>query len=180
VVHRKQGKKYIFENDSEHCYNLAMTAWYLGQYFPELDRDKLIRLALVHDLVEIHAGDTFAYGPSEHIASKQAREHAAYQQLRADWPDFAEGIADIKTYESLETPEAAFVYALDKIMPMMQVFLNDGYTWKQEGISLDMQHTVKSPKISRSAEINEYYMQLHKLFMQHPEAFGSATSTNRP
>jgi putative hydrolase of HD superfamily len=73
--------KYIQENDTEHSYNLAMTAWYLAAYFPELDKNKLIRYALVHDLVEIHAGDTFAFGDAKHIASKSEREAAALNQL---------------------------------------------------------------------------------------------------
>jgi putative hydrolase of HD superfamily len=48
------------ENDAEHSYALAMTAWFLAPHFPHLDRDEVIRMALAHDLVELYAGDTFA------------------------------------------------------------------------------------------------------------------------
>lgn len=58
------------ENDTEHSYNLAMTAWFLAPHFPQLDCDKLIRYALVHDLVEVHAGDTYIYADEATLASK--------------------------------------------------------------------------------------------------------------
>jgi 5'-deoxynucleotidase YfbR-like HD superfamily hydrolase len=50
--HRKHNDQYIRENDTEHSYNLAMTAWYLAQWFPDLNKDLIIQYALVHDLVE--------------------------------------------------------------------------------------------------------------------------------
>ena len=59
--HRKHADAFVPENDTEHSYNLAMTAWYLAKWFPELNRDLLIRYALVHDLVEVHAGDTYIW-----------------------------------------------------------------------------------------------------------------------
>src|ERR1044072_789144 len=76
------------ENDVEHTYNLTMTAWFVAQYFPKLDRDKVIRLSLAHDLVEIHAGDTNIYAHAEELATKKSREAAAFKQLEKDWPDF--------------------------------------------------------------------------------------------
>src|SRR5487761_1693983 len=82
--------KFEPENDTEHSYNLALSAWFLAQYFPHLDRDKIIRYALVHDLVEIHAGDTYIYADQATIDTKKEREHAALLQLEKDWPDFPE------------------------------------------------------------------------------------------
>jgi len=136
VTHRQiQQKEFILENDAEHSYTLALTAWFLCEYFPELDRDLVIRIALVHDLVEIHAGDTYIYAAPSVIATKDGREVAAFATLKDEWADFPEMLEHIQEYKKRESPEARFVYALDKIMPIMQIYIHDGYTWKQEGIT---------------------------------------------
>ena len=128
VVERKQDDKYVNESDTEHSYNLAMTAWFLAPHFPALNRDLLIRYALIHDLVEVQAGDTYVYAEQAHLDSKVEREKAALEQLRTEWPDFAELITDLSDYEARQDEEAKFIYALDKIMPIMQIFINNGYT----------------------------------------------------
>jgi len=107
------------ENDVEHSYALAMAGWFLAPYFPHLDESKIIRYALAHDLVEIHAGDTFAYGEQQHIDTKKAREQAAAEQLSREWPDFPDLHEAIRDYEERADAEAKFVYALDKIMPAL-------------------------------------------------------------
>lgn len=56
MVHRKHTGKLVLENDTEHSYNLTITAWYSAQQFPKLDKDLIIRYALVHDIVEAYAG----------------------------------------------------------------------------------------------------------------------------
>jgi len=170
-VHRPQGKEFVNENDTEHSYNLAMTAWFLAAYFPELDRDKLIRFALIHDLVEIHAGDTFFYGSQREMKSKKQRETAAIEQLAADWPDFPELTAQIEDYETHASEEAKFIYALDKLMPMLLVYLGDGYSWKHEGVTLEQQHTAKKPKTAVSKQIDDYYDQMHQLLLQNRHLF---------
>src|SRR5258706_13535537 len=78
------------ETDTEHSYSLAMAGWFLAQYFPDLDTNAVIRLAMVHDLVEIHAGDTFAYADKSAIDGKAEREAAATRKLATDWADFPE------------------------------------------------------------------------------------------
>lgn len=169
VTHRRHtNSSFIPENDTEHSYNLALTAWFLTEYFPHLDRDKAIRFALIHDLVEIHAGDTFIYGDEAHIATKKAREEAALKQLRKDWPDFPELSEQITEYETHASEEAKFVYALDKIMPIMLIYLNDGYTWKQEGITVARLHKAKKDKVTVSKEIKPYYDQLYELLTKSP------------
>src|SRR4051794_16602057 len=69
------------ENDVEHSYGIAMVGWYLSQYFPKLNRDKILRMGLAHDLVEIHAGDTFSYGDQATLDGKAERERLAYERL---------------------------------------------------------------------------------------------------
>jgi putative hydrolase of HD superfamily len=169
AVHRTHLGRNVPENDAEHSYNLAMTAWYLSAWFPELNKDSLIRYSLIHDLVEVHAGDTSVYGTKESLASKDAREAAAFKRLKKEWRDFSDMLESIQMYESRTNAEAKFVYALDKLMPIMLVYLHDGYSWKKANITIDMLHDVKLTKISTSPEILPYYTQIHALLLEHPE-----------
>lgn len=171
-VHRKQGNDFIAENDTEHSYNLAMTAWFLAQYFPHLDTDKLIRFGLIHDFVEIHAGDTYVFADQTHLDSKEQREKAALKQLEREWSDFPELTEQIAAYESRTSEEAKFIYALDKIMPIMLIYIHNGYTWQHEGISLEKLHSVKQSKVMASKEIDTYYNQLYELLLENQHLFG--------
>lgn len=172
VVDRHNSKnRFIRENDSEHSYNLAISAWFLADYFPKLDRDLVIRLALVHDLVEVHAGDTYVYADASILATKQEREAAALVKLQKEWADFPDMLIHIETYEKRESEEAKFVYALDKIMPIMQIYIHDGHTWKKEGITPAMLDEIKRHKVILSPEIAHYYEQLYELLAARPELF---------
>lgn len=168
-THRQHAGKFIHENDTEHSYNLAMTAWYLSQWFPELNKNLVIQYALAHDLVEIHAGDTNAFGSSEELASKEQREAEAFKQLQAEWPDFSDMSQTIHAYEQRQDAESKFIYALDKIMPMMLIYIHEGYTWQTEGITVDMLYKVKIEKVKLSPEILPYFEQLHKLLLARPD-----------
>lgn len=168
-LHRRHKDEYILENDTEHSYSLAMTAWYLAQYFPDLNRDKLIRYALVHDLLEVHAGDTYIYGSKEALASKQEREEQAMQKLEKEWSDFDEMIASIHDYEKRADAESCFIYALDKIMPIMQVYINDGYSWKVSGVTAKIQYDAKIDKVRQSPEILPYFEELQELLLSRPD-----------
>lgn len=167
--HRKHQDAMIYENDTEHSYNLAMTAWFLAGWFPELDKDKIIRYALVHDMVEVHAGDTFIYGKPEELASKAKRETDALKKLSKDWADFEELTQTIEIYEECVDDEAKFVYALDKLMPIMQIYIHDGYSWNVDKVTAKMLYDAKVDKVRKSPEITPYFEQLNSLLLEHPE-----------
>jgi putative hydrolase of HD superfamily len=168
-THRKHHGTYVYENDTEHSYNLAMTAWYLSQWFPELDKNLLIQYSLVHDLVEVHAGDTYIYGSEDELGSKESREAEAFAKLKHEWKDFQDMLISIEAYETKKSPEATFIYALDKVMPIMQIYIHNGYSWKEQGVTLTMLHDNKIEKVRLSPEILSYYEQLEKLLSEHPE-----------
>jgi putative hydrolase of HD superfamily len=168
-AHRKHHDDYVAENDVEHSYNLAMTVWYLSQWFPALDRDQMMKIAMAHDLVETYAGDTFIYASAEELATKKEREHAAYERLLSEWSDFDELFSAIRSYESRDTPEAKFVYALDKIMPVLTVYISDGHSWKKNGLTVEMLRAVKNDKVALSPEILPYYESLMDILVDHPE-----------
>lgn len=171
VVHVPSSKGFRQENDTEHSYNLAMMAWFLADHFPHLDRDKVIRYALAHDLVEVHAGDTYVYGDQAMLDSKAEREAAALAQLETDWPDFPMLAETIHAYERKADEEAKFVYALDKIMPVLLIFIGEGRTWQEEGITLEMLHHIKRDKVTLSPEIDRYYQELYALLEEHQHYF---------
>lgn len=171
VVHVKRRGQILLESDTEHSYNAAMTAWFLAEHFPELDQSKVLKLALVHDLVEVHAGDTFIFAEQELLDSKKEREAAAQKTLAAEWPDFPGLHEAIEEYESLATPEACFVYALDKLMPMITVYLNDGVTWREKEMALERIDQEKSFKMKAAPEVYAYWEELHKILLTHPEMF---------
>lgn len=159
------------ETDTEHSYTLAMLAWYIAQYFPELDTNKCIRLALVHDLVEIYAGDTFTFGDKAMIDSKAERERMALEQFEKEWPDFKELTNDIHEYESLKTPESNFVYVLDKIVPVIIIYLGEGRTWKEFNITLNDIRENKKYKVLKSPQAAHYFNSLIELLKKRPELF---------
>ncbi|HUD05788.1 MAG TPA: HD domain-containing protein [Candidatus Saccharimonadales bacterium] len=147
------------ENDIEHSFSLGMIAWFLAAYFPHLDANKLIKLSLAHDIVEVHAGDTFSYDKGA-TKSQKDREQQAVVRLKKEWADFSGMIEAILEYEDGKTEEAKFVYALDKLQPAIMDYLNEGRNWRRLGITFAKFIEEKEKKIPRSPEITEYYHEL--------------------
>ena len=165
-------KKDRKENDVEHSYSLAMTAWYLSQYFPELDTSKLIQFALIHDFVEIHAGDVMAIGRTEEEEKrKNEKEKLALEKLKNDWSDFNDLTNSIEIYESKDSDEAKFIYALDKIMPVLLNLLSQGKTWKIHNMSRDKVIKNKDEKVKISDEINELWQATRDEILTHDDFF---------
>lgn len=118
------------ENDSEHSFQLAMVVWYLADKAPlQLNHEKLLKYALVHDLVEVYAGDTAPFTADEKknksmSASKDGREAAALDRLKKEFPDFNDLTNVIEEYEKKRDPESRFVYIWDKIIADLNCFLS--------------------------------------------------------
>lgn len=143
------------ENDVEHSYLLAMFAWQVAEMVaPQLSKEKVIKYALVHDLVEVYAGDTYFYDTqSDAHRNKAEREHAAMTRL-CEEKILSEDIrTSLVAYEARQDAEACFVYALDKLIPMMTIYLDGGRTWKAHGITLEKLRQLKREKVSCSPEI---------------------------
>lgn len=151
-----------WENDVEHSYNLAMLAWYLveSEHMP-LDATKVLKYAMLHDLVEVYAGDTYIYSKDEaHLASKHEREAEAATQLAQNFPEFPSMHSLIEEYEKREDPESRFVYALDKLQPVIHIYLDEGVTWKEMGVTLAMALENKIPKMKISPEVSACFDEL--------------------
>ncbi len=155
-----------FENDSEHSFQLALVAWYICDSEKlDLDMAKIIKYALVHDLVEVYAGDTFAFDKDQsRHDSKKDREMAAYERLKEEYSEFNEMLEMILGYEEKNDEEARFVYALDKIVPPLNMYLDGGRTWQRRGISLQDMIDNKSSKVAEHPHIEKYFQLIVELF----------------
>lgn len=123
------------ENDAEHAWHLAVMALLLGEYSnSEINLLRVVSMVLIHDLVEIYAGDTFAYDEAG-MKTQKARESAAADRLFPMLPDDLassfRGLWD--EFESGETAEAKFAHTLDNFQPMMLQAASDGRAWREGG-----------------------------------------------
>src|ERR1700739_1186907 len=124
------------ENSAEHSWHLAVAAIVLAEHAKEpMDVSKLIRRVLVHDLVEIDAGDTFIYDEAGN-AGKAAREQKAADRLFGLLPEEQGQIFMVlwREFEDRQTPEAKFAFALDRLMPILHNVFTQGRSWKEHGI----------------------------------------------
>jgi 5'-deoxynucleotidase YfbR-like HD superfamily hydrolase len=146
------------ENDIDHSYSLAMTCWFLApKIAPELSLEKIFRYALSHDIVELHAGDTFVFAHEDEKASKSDREDEALDILANDWPDFKDMINDARGYKAKIDEEARFVKAVDKILPLLVIELGEGAAfWNRHKITLEMERENKVT-IHVSDKVSPYY-----------------------
>jgi putative hydrolases of HD superfamily len=125
------------ENSAEHSWHLAMMALVLAEYAPAgVNIQRAIHQVLIHDLVEIDAGDTFCYDVAGHDDKADREQQAAErifgllpspidQDLRQLWDEF----------EAQVTPTARFAASLDRIQPLLHNWQTQGGTWKQHGIN---------------------------------------------
>ncbi len=128
------------ENSAEHSWHLAMMAIVLAEYAPDSDVDVLhvIKMLLVHDLVEIDAGDTFCYD-LQGYQNKAVREAQAATRLFGLLPEEqgAELRALWEEFEAQETAAARFAAALDRLQPLLHNQQTRGGTWRIHGITYD-------------------------------------------
>lgn len=120
------------ENDAEHSWHLAMMAMILEEYSADkVDIGRVLKIALVHDLVEVYAGDTFAYD-TKGYEDKEEREIQAAEKLfgMLDPVQGAEIRALWDEFEAKSTPEAVYANAIDRLQPLILNYLTDGHTWK--------------------------------------------------
>lgn len=127
------------ENTAEHSWHAATSALILAPYAEgDVDIDRVIRMLLIHDLIEIEAGDIFAYAEPEVLAQQEQLENEAAEvvftqvssprgeELRALWDEF----------EARITPDAKFAKAIDRLLPIYSNIYNGGELWKQHKVSL--------------------------------------------
>jgi putative hydrolase of HD superfamily len=139
------------EDDAQHSWHVALMALVMKEYAgPKVKIDHAIRMLLVHDLVEIDAGDTYAYDEKA-ILDKGEREHKAARrvfgilpspqgdELRALWEEF----------EACQTPTSVYANAIDRLQPLWGNFWVDGKVWEENDITLEK--VLKRNEITKEA-----------------------------
>lgn len=127
------------ENSAEHSWHVALLALLLAEHAnAPVDPLRVVKMLLVHDIVEIDAGDTPAYAIVDR-AALQAREQAAAERLFGLLPaDQADEFHQLwQEFEERDTSESKFANALDRFMPLLQNYYTNGGTWVEFGASLD-------------------------------------------
>ena len=125
------------ENDAEHAWHMAVMAYLLREYSnEEVDIAKVMLMCLIHDIVEIDAGDTYAYD-AEGLKTQKAREEAAKERIFSLLPpdQKAEFTALFDEFEAYETAEAKFAHSMDNLQPLLLNNSNEGGDWKEHGVS---------------------------------------------
>ncbi len=125
------------ENDAEHAWHMAVMSYIFREYSNEpVDIAKVMLMCLIHDIVEIDAGDTYAYDEEE-IATQKEREDAAKERIYSLLPEDQkqELIELFDEFEACETAEARFAHTMDNLQPLMLNNSNDGGDWKRHGVT---------------------------------------------
>lgn len=124
------------ENDAEHAWHMAIMAYLLKEYANEpVDIAKVMLMCLIHDIVEIDAGDTYAYD-EEALKTQKAREDAAKKRIFSILPEEQkeELMALFDEFEEFATPESKFAHAMDNLQPLMLNNSNDGGDWRRHEV----------------------------------------------
>lgn len=134
------------ENDAEHAWHMAVMAYLLREYANEnVDIAKVMIMSLIHDIVEIDAGDTYAYD-AEGLKTQKAREDAAKERIFSLLPEDQrrEMTALFDEFEACRTPESRFAHAMDNLQPLILNSSNGGGDWKEHGVSAEQVYARQS------------------------------------
>lgn len=125
------------ENTAEHSWHLALAALVLADYANEpVDLARVVSMALVHDIVEIDAGDTFFYDSAGTLDKAEREQLAAERIFSLLPPDQAPGLRALwDEFEERQTPESRFASALDRFMPVLHNYLTEGRPWRQHSVA---------------------------------------------
>lgn len=127
------------ENDAEHAWHMAIMAYLLKEYSNEpVDIGKVMLMCLIHDIVEIDAGDTYAYD-AENLKTQKAREDAAKERIFSLLPEEQkdELIKLFDEFEEFKTAESKFAHAMDNLQPLILNNSNGGGDWREHGVTAE-------------------------------------------
>ncbi len=145
------------ENDAEHAWHMAVMAYLLKEYSNEqIDIGKTMLMCLIHDIVEIDAGDTYAYD-DEGKKTQKEREEKAKERIFSLLPE--DQADELKSYfeefEAQSSPEARFARAMDNLQPLMLNTSNDGGDWKARGVTAEQVYKRQSKTLPGSKRLYE-------------------------
>jgi putative hydrolase of HD superfamily len=167
-----------WENDVEHSWTVAFLACALAPHIDSrLDLGKIAQFAIVHDLVEVYAGDSKVFDTSTDHAGKGAREQAALSLLKKNFSAFPWLTDTISSYESGQTSEAQFVYAVDKYIAVAYDLIDQGECLRELGVTQAIYDEFRAKhrlKAHRHTGVGRYYDEILNLMDNHPEYFAAS------
>ena len=150
------------ETDAEHAWHMAIMAYLLREYAnEEVDITKVMLMCLIHDIVEIDAGDTYAYD-SEGLATQKEREDRAKERIFSLLPEDQKNelISLFDEFEAYETPESKFAHSMDNFQPLILNNSNEGGDWKEHDVTAEKVYGRQSKTRLGSEKIYEITDQL--------------------
>lgn len=151
------------ENDAEHSWHLAIMAILLSEYVDDKDLNLLqvIKMLIIHDLVEIYAGDTFCYDEKAK-EDKGQREKKAAERLFNILPSDQAGemMALWKEFEEKETVEARFAACMDRLQPLILNYNTQGHTWQKHGVTSEKVLKRNEPLKETTPDLWDYVQEL--------------------
>lgn len=160
------------ENDAEHSFQLAFIAWYLveKEKLP-LNKEKVLLYAMCHDIVEVYAGDVMFYRTKKENDQKMTQEKDALNKLKQEYDYFPALAETISAYESKSDEESKFIYALDKILPIMNIQLDEGRSWHLHNISFEELYNAKLKKVTSDPVVQKYFILIVEVLKKNTHLF---------
>ncbi len=151
-----------YENDAEHSWHLALMAFLLAEHSNEkIDLIKVIKMVLIHDLVEIDAGDTYCYDEKANLDKRQREERCAERIFRMLPKEQCDEMFELwEEFERTDTPESKYAAALDRLQPVLLNYTADGISWKEHDISMEQVIKRNSPMQNGSEKLWDYAKEL--------------------
>ncbi|HHY26660.1 MAG TPA: HD domain-containing protein [Desulfitobacterium dehalogenans] len=157
------------ENDAEHSWHLAVMAMILSEYAEDqtIDIAKVISMVLIHDLVEIYAGDTYCYDEKGYEDKAEREQEAADRLFNMLPEDQAQKMMSLwEEFEEMETKEAAFAATLDRFQPLLLNYNTEGHTWQRPGITSEK--VLKRTEIAKE-KVPQLYEYIERLIQRSIE-----------
>ncbi len=146
-----------FENDAEHSWTISVMAALFREFSPfPVNLERVLLMLLLHDVVEVDAGDTFLYSPERGLAEERERKAAEriFGMLDPEHRDLFRGLWE--EFEARETPEAKYAAVFDRLEPIYQNYLNEGSTWETHGVTRRMILTANAHIAEGAPEIWDF------------------------
>ncbi|MBW4539438.1 MAG: HD domain-containing protein [Myxacorys chilensis ATA2-1-KO14] len=146
------------ENDAEHSWHLAVMAIVLAEYAePEVNLLRVLKMVLIHDLVEIDAGDTFCYDAQATLDQAEREQSAADRLFGLLPPDLNIELRSLwDEFETKATPDACFAAALDRLQPVLHNYYTEGGTWKKADITVEQVRRRVAPILKASPLLAQF------------------------
>ena len=163
------------EDDADHSWHLALMCALLSEHSnKEVDVLKTIKMVLIHDIVEIDAGDTYAYDNAGNETKRQREEAAADRIFNLLPEDQAGEMRDLwEEFEAAQTPEAKFANTLDKVQPLMLNDASGGKSWREQGTKAEQVRNRNKTTAEGSADLWEYADRLIRKNVEKGNLIGS-------